>query len=296
MIDLHIHSIYSDGSYTVKEILQEAQSKELEVISITDHDRVEVYNELSKLDVKQYFSGKIIPGCEFKCYFQEYQLPIEILVYGIDINKIQMWINENNIVDIQNKYLQHLKKVGKQIGLIFNENLQINKEKTRYASDIFQEEILKYSENKEILEKNHISLNPNFYRTAQCNKDSIFYINEEQDFIKVDKLIEKIHDSKGLAFLAHPYIYKTNNTEKMVEDLIKIHKIDGIECYYSYFSKEQTEMMKKLCKKYNLYCSGGTDFHGKSRPDTKMGVGIGNLKVENEYIEDWIQKINNIID
>ena len=55
MIDLHIHSIYSDGSCTVQEILQEAQKKKLEVISITDHDKVDAYKELATLNIKKYF-------------------------------------------------------------------------------------------------------------------------------------------------------------------------------------------------------------------------------------------------
>ena len=46
MIDLHIHTTYSDGTYSVKEILKEAQEKKLEVISITDHDNVKAYKEI----------------------------------------------------------------------------------------------------------------------------------------------------------------------------------------------------------------------------------------------------------
>lgn len=296
MIDLHIHSKYSDGSYTVKEILQEAQKKELEIISITDHDKVDAYEELANLEVKRYFSGQIVPGCEFKCYFEEYKLPIEILGYGIDTNKLKEYNRENNISKIQDRYLQHLKKVGEQIGLKFDKDLRIDNELMAYASQIFQDEILKYPENNEILKKNNIDMNPNFYRAAQCNKNSIFYIDEEQDFIKVGELLDRIHNANGIAFLAHPYIYKIDNTEKMVEVLIQKYNLDGIECYYSTFSSEQTEKMKSLCKKYNLFCSGGSDFHGKAKPDIQMGIGKGSLKVEKKYIDSWIQKMDNIID
>lgn len=296
MIDLHIHSTYSDGSYTVKEILQEAQKKELEIISITDHDKVDAYEELANLEVKRYFSGQIVPGCEFKCYFEEYKLPIEILGYGIDTNKLKEYNRENNISKIQDRYLQHLKKVGEQIGLKFDKDLRIDNELMAYVSQIFQDEILKYPENNEILKKNNIDMNPNFYRAAQCNKNSIFYIDEEQDFIKVGELLDRIHNANGIAFLAHPYIYKIDNTEKMVEVLIQKYNLDGIECYYSTFSSEQTEKMKSLCKKYNLFCSGGSDFHGKAKPDIQMGTGKGSLRVEKKYIDSWIQKMDNIID
>lgn len=296
MVDLHIHSTYSDGSYTVKEILREAQNKNLEVISITDHDKVEAYEELSTFDVKQYFSGKIIPGSEFKCYFEEYKLPIEILGYGIDTDKFKEYSKENNIYHIQNRYLQHLKEVGRQIGLKFNNDLRIDDKVMAYASQVFQDEITKYPENEIILEKNHIDMNPNFYRAAQCNRNSIFYIDEEKDFIKVGNLLKRIHNVNGIAFLAHPYIYKIENTRKMVEDLVQNYELDGIECYYSTFSPEQTAIMKGLCEKYNLYCSGGSDFHGNAKPDIFMGIGRGSLQIEKKYIDNWIQKIDNIID
>ena len=81
MIDLHIHSTYSDGSYSVKEILQEAENKKLEYISITDHDCIDAYKELENMNIKSFYNGKIIVGCEFKCYLEEFSIPVEILGY-----------------------------------------------------------------------------------------------------------------------------------------------------------------------------------------------------------------------
>lgn len=89
MIDLHIHTTYSDGTYSVKEILKEAQEKKLEVISITDHDNVKAYKEIGKIDVNNFYSGKIITGCEFKCVLPEYNLPIEILGYEFEVSIVE---------------------------------------------------------------------------------------------------------------------------------------------------------------------------------------------------------------
>ena len=87
-----------------------------------------------------------------------------------------------------------------------------------------------------------------------------------------------------------------DNTEKMVEDLVQKYKIDGIECYYSTFSEEQTKTVVEICNKYNLFCSGGSDFHGIPKPDTGIGIGKGSLRIEKKYIENWIKNISNIID
>lgn len=273
MIDLHIHSNHSDGSSTVTEILEEAEKRNLEIISITDHDSVKAYEELKRIDVKQYYSGTIISGCEMKCVYKN--TPVEILGYNVNIEKFKNSPNLGNLkekyINIQKEYLDHLKKVGKEIGLKFNKGLDVNIEKTQYASDIFQKEILKYPENIEILKNNQIELEPNFYRAQQCNPNSIFYINETRSFPSMEEMIQEIQEAEGLAFLAHPYIYPFESTIEVVEEMIKVHNLDGIECYYSYFDANQTQSLIQLCNKYHLHKSGGTDFHGKNRPDTRNG-------------------------
>ena len=74
MVDLHIHSSYSDGSYSVVDILKEAQKKKLEYISITDHDCINAYEELKNINITDYYNGKIVIGCEFKCFFKKYNI------------------------------------------------------------------------------------------------------------------------------------------------------------------------------------------------------------------------------
>ena len=62
MIDLHMHTTYSDGSNTVEEVLEKAEKLKLEIISITDHDNCKAYKELKNEEIRSKFSGKIIPG------------------------------------------------------------------------------------------------------------------------------------------------------------------------------------------------------------------------------------------
>ena len=58
MIDLHMHTKYSDGTDDIIEFLKKAEENNLEIISITDHNTVKAYFELEKLNVKDYFSRK----------------------------------------------------------------------------------------------------------------------------------------------------------------------------------------------------------------------------------------------
>ena len=91
MIDLHMHTIYSDGDKIVEEVLKMCEEKKLEYISITDHDTCKQYED-EAIKNNKIFSGKIIKGAEFHAVFQNRS--IEILAYNIDTNIIEEWINK----------------------------------------------------------------------------------------------------------------------------------------------------------------------------------------------------------
>ena len=86
MIDLHVHTTYSDGADSLIEVLKKAEEMELSYISITDHDNCNAYKELKNIDIKKYYTGTIIPGIEIKCGYKGRL--IEILGYKIDTEKM----------------------------------------------------------------------------------------------------------------------------------------------------------------------------------------------------------------
>ena len=69
--------------------------------------------------------------------------------------------------------------------------------------------------------------------------------------------------------------------EKILDYILKTYKIDGIECFYTTFTKEQSERLIELCKDRNLYMSGGSDYHGEN----KQGIPIGKLNTENTVVD-----------
>ena len=87
MIDLHIHSNCSDGSSTVCEILEEANRKSLSLLSISDHDVIDAYEQLRIDSVRNRFEGKIITGIEMTTTIDG-EL-VEILGYGFDLEKFK---------------------------------------------------------------------------------------------------------------------------------------------------------------------------------------------------------------
>lgn len=293
MIDLHIHTTYSDGADKPLEILKKAEKNKLEYISITDHDNCQVYKELENINVKDYYSGKIIPGIEIKCAINGRL--IEVLGYKINVNKMVKWTNEfykdKSKSTLQNKYFNILYEKVKQMGLIVNdkENIEFDSQKD-WASLSIYKEIKKHEKNREKV-PNDFWEDFNTFSKKYCgDKNHILYINKEEDYPSIEEAIESIKNAGGLVFLPHLFIYKwVKDAKEFINYLIGNYDIDGIECYHSEFTNEHIKYLKNLCKYKKLLMSGGTDYHGINKPGIEMKVGKGNLLIPTEIISNWVR-------
>ncbi len=207
MIDLHIHTTYSDGTDTVKELLEKAENKKLDIISITDHDSIDAYFFLAKQpQIRTRFTGKIITVCEFKTFFRG--TSIEILGYNFDYQKIQMPNIDN--LKVQMLYLDFFKSVLDKYHFVYDVKelyIDFNDPHKHYAGLVLAKELLRHPENKGLIEEIGVFDENTFFRIHQCNKNSIFYIDESLYYPEAKEIIRIIHEAGGLAFLAHPYLY-----------------------------------------------------------------------------------------
>ena len=101
MVDMHIHSVYSDGDKSVEEILKMCEEKKLEYISLTDHNTCKQYDDLTFSSSEKIFSGKIIKGVELNTVFDGRN--IEILGYNINPDIINKWRLKYYKEDVLNK-------------------------------------------------------------------------------------------------------------------------------------------------------------------------------------------------
>ncbi len=294
MIDLHTHTNFSDGTDTYIELLKKAEEKKLEYLSITDHDNCKVYYELRKIDIKKYYSGKLIPGIELRT--TALGTSIELLGYGINIDKIneetdkfyKLFENKNMLEGTQ------LCRICKEIGIKLDENLMDKYDKNEYvyAGSYIHKEITKYIENKKYFDDDEMWESAiDLYRKGVSNPESKFYVNVEHLSPKIQDIIDLIHEAGGLVFLPHIFVYG-QNSEEILDYIVNNYKIDGVECYYSTFTQEQTDKLIKYCKVNNLYISGGSDYHGKLKPLIDIGTGMGNLNIPSEVIKDWISLVD----
>lgn len=294
MIDMHMHTTYSDGADSLIEVLKKAESLKLEYISITDHDTCEGYKELAKLDVKKYFSGHIINGVEIKCAYKKRL--IEILGYKVDPKVINNFMDDFHKTKskeiLQQKYFDILHERCKNMGLVMSkkEDIEFNP-KTDWASIKIYNDIKSHEENKLKVPDDFWS-EFNIFSKKYCGDVNYpLYIDKSEDYLQLDEAIKLVKDAGGLVFLPHIFIYKwAENKKKLLDDIVAEYDIDGIECMHSEFSQDDIDYLLNYTQKNHFYRSGGSDYHGKNKVGIEMAVGKGNLKIESYLIQDWVNK------
>ena len=285
MIDLHIHTSNSDGMYSTFDILKMSEEKNLNTISICDHNKLEAYYDLKKINIKDYYSGKIIPGIEFDFTYKKKLF--HMLGYSFDIDKLNMseYIDRNTDEDnlkFEKEKFEYLKSVCIKLGIKLSDNLEVTNPNLP-ANDVIKIDMLSHKENNEILDKllgknREIS----FWRGHVTNPESPFYIDYTKGVPDVKIICDEIHKCNGIVVLPHVFEYKSINNIEFLNDMYNMNLIDGIECIHTKHTKEQTEFLKRFAKEKGLLISGGSDFHNKT--DYFLGYGDkGHLEITDEY-------------
>lgn len=291
MIDIHSHTTYSDGSFTVEEILKEAAKVGLSLLSVTDHNTVNAYDEITSNKLRNIFKGNIIPGVEITTTYKGEI--VEVLGYGFDIKKMKELLQQNVLTfeDKQLKEYELIKNRYKEIGVKFDEqNIKFNPKKESCRLSLVNE-IKKYPENYQFfLYQESIDTLAGFSRNEVFNPKSPLYVEQSLLFPSFEKTVEIIHEAGGLAFFAHTYAY-SENIAKEILNIIDKYDLDGLECFYTTFTEEQSNYLVNLCKERDLLMSGGSDFHGARKINHSLGTGNGNLNIAEDIVSKWIKNI-----
>lgn len=194
MIDLHMHTKYSDGTDDVIELLKKAEQKKLSTISITDHNIVDAYTALENIDVSKYYSGKIIVGVELNT--KVLNVPIEILGYGFDytllkekLPSIYISAEEKNKIEFS-RLVEKCKKAGIEIS-----DLDISKyDGKSFASKYVHQIITKDINNKKLIDEDSFGNSSIFYRKYMSDPTGPLYVEMDDivpDFETASNLIRE---------------------------------------------------------------------------------------------------------
>ena len=248
LVDLHIHTYYSDGTMSPKEVVEDAKRKNLGIIAITDHDVLDSYEEL-KVEAEK--AGIIaIRGVEIDSIFEGHL--VHLLAYKFEDNeKLFKLINhaKEQLLETSIELIRRMENDYEGISLEDYNSYEYERRKGGWKG-------IHYLHDRKITEGLFDGVK--FYGKYDCG-------HEKFAFPSVGEVCNTVHDANGYVVLAHPCNYYSNkNKEEILEklEILKNLGIDGVECYYPANSDLMTNTCLEFCKGNNLIITAGSDGHG----------------------------------
>ena len=270
-IDLHVHSNCSDGTLTPTELLALAAQKNLAALALTDHDTVEGIQEARTAAEK--YGIELVPGIEFSTEYKGR----DIHILGLDIHPDQTDF-ANHLKTFQNSRDARNEEMAKRLREL--ENLPITIEALR---ETYGDAVLTRAHfGRWLFENGYVRSIKEAFERYLGDDCSCFVPRKKTE---PGKAIQLILQAGGIPILAHPLLYHLTDgeLEALVLDL-KASGLQGIEAIYSSNTGFDESNMRRLARKMGLKISGGTDFHGKNKPQLDLGSGRGNMKIPYEIL------------
>lgn len=246
-IDLHCHTKISDGSMGIDELLSTAKRRGITALAITDHDAIAGAT-------RAVIAGKrigidVIHGVEFSAYDKQRGRRVHILGYLCDFpDRLEGMCRRISAArrtaatEMVRKVLRYYPIIPESIArcasgssAIYKQHIMHALMDAGYATSIFGDAYEKL-----------------FNRESGCAYVAI-------DYPDVREIIDLIHSAGGLAVLAHPYTY---HSEELMEELVAEDKLDGIEVWRPTHTQEEIDTLIAFCQQHALLMTGGSDFHG----------------------------------
>lgn len=268
MIDLHMHSFFSDGTMAPEQLILEGVDSGLTAMALTDHDNVAGVPRF--LAAAQKAGIRALTGVEVSADVEKGSL--HILGYGIRhedplLRKRLAWILEGR--EARNReILSKLARAGMSITMAEVQSFA--------GSDVvgrphFAEALIRrgYARNKRDAFSRYLA------------RGRIAYA-ERRRFSAEDSCA-LIREAGGVASIAHPFSLELPKEELQEYcQHLKAHGLMGLEVYYPEHTGGMQKDYLKICDTVGLIPTGGSDFHGSATPDLHLGRGFGNLKIPPE--------------
>ncbi|MBR4831978.1 MAG: PHP domain-containing protein [Butyrivibrio sp.] len=272
-IDLHTHSTCSDGTFSVKELIDRAHEKGLAAIALTDHDTVEGIDEAVQYAAEKYPDLEVVPGIELSTESDGRE--VHIVGLFIDNHDKDFVDSLSAFIDSRTtRNIKMCKKLTEEAGIpISYEEL----EKEFPDTVITRAHFAKF-----MVEKGYVNSRAEVF-DRYIGDHCPYYVGREK--ITPEDAVRSILKAKGVPVFAHPILCRLSDDrlEALVSRL-KDAGLVGIEAIYSTYERRNEVQIKELAKKYDLLVSGGSDFHGANKPDIDLGTGCGKLFIPEDLL------------
>ena len=264
-IDLHTHSLCSDGAQTPADVVKTAKEAGLSAIALSDHDCITGVQEA--IDTGKALGVEVIPAVELSA-----QSDTELHILGY-------------FIDIHNQKLQDAMAYALQVRDERQEETcrKLNEQGFQITMDELREE----AHGNPVLCRAHFAQIMVRKGYAESVKDAFnrylsvgCYAYSNRQALTGPEAVSLIHEAGGIAVAAHLHLIKKPDDElkEYLKSLIP-YGLDGIEGYYTDYTPEMQERYQAMAKELGLVISGGTDYHGANKPHIAIGRGKGNLEI-----------------
>lgn len=268
--DLHAHSLYSDGTFTPAELVQEALNRGLSALALTDHNTISgLEHFISAAEGKPL---DIVPGIEFTTEYSGTELHILGLFIRPDSYKA---VNEyiavaTDLKDQSNfKLIKRLRERGYQIS--YHQILETSKGHINRANIA-----------AELVKNGYLSSITEGFQTILSKEYGLY---EPPERLSTLKTIAFIRSIGSVAVWAHPYIHMSfEQADEFLPHAIE-SGLQGMETMYTMYDAETTAKAREVCRRFGLHESGGSDFHGANKPHITLGKGENNLCIPYAFYE-----------
>lgn len=282
MIDLHVHSSYSDGSFTPEELVEYALNHDISAFALTDHDTVAGLDEA--LSYAGQLSGKVcaenpagntlevISGIELSTEYEGRDIHIVGLFIDYKSERFQSYVTSF----VRSRELRN----EKMCRLLQEHGVAVTYDKLK---ETFPGAVITRAHYARFLTDNGYTGSMKEAFERYVGDHAPCYIPREK--VTPAQAVSLIRDARGIPVLAHPVLYRmsTERLEQLVMEL-KAAGLLAIECLYSTYTAAETREMHAIAAKYGLVVSGGSDFHGSNKPGLQFGTGYGKLYIHEDIL------------
>lgn len=282
LVDLHLHTNFSDGALSPQELIDYVKKLNVGVIAVTDHDEIGANLPARNYGEKQGI--EVIAGVELSI---EYQLKgrghLHIVGLFIDPLNQELCRTLDRLKKARVSRAREIIEKLSALGLPVSYN---ELEKIVGKGSAGRPHAAALLVRKGIVSSFHEAFKE--YLSKGCPA----YVAKRK--LKIEPAVELIHQAGGLAILAHPISLGFSAYKRTGAEILKLKKlgIDGVEAYYCSHDRYFTNWLLEFAKKNDLAVSGGSDFHGATKPDIQPGVGRGNLHVPVKIIDELKKRVS----
>ena len=277
-IDLHVHSVNSDGTESAEAIIESSIELQLEAICISDHEYLTKVPEQANIEIIQGVEISVswnlldktnkFGGTHLLVYFLSEESPLDKKLLELREKKIK---RNYSIID-------NLKEFEIYIDKKDLDNLETKVPGRPHIAEL-------------MVKKNYVS-NISEAFSKYLGNGKISGIDNHQ--LGLEEIVYLEKSSKSLVFLAHPHTLMSNKLYSKSDNWIdnKFHRyiqalkdmgIDGIEVFYPGYSPNTINTLLDICENQKLLVSGGSDFHGSRKPNNLLGIGYENSPIKVPY-------------